>query len=280
MTNDMASLNLCDIFGRLKQSTSNALTALLDRVPYKVIDRLYLGSYYCCNYFLQSQTEILEEILDFAKKSNRKVTLVVPPVFEKDFDRVCTKALRLIECYAQVIDELTINDFGALEFFSKNVNVKINYGRTMAKDSRDIRYEDFFQSTSTPRVFEPFYEKLLSSYQVGCVELDCTHATIKIPEHKESLSVAVHIPYCYASIGSICEFAAVHRDGYNKFLYAGSCRCECNNMMIQCTYEENYNYLRLGRSVQYENSSCIIDATQPYRVIYTPVNELIVGGVL
>lgn len=133
------------------------------------------------------------------------------------------------------------------------------------------------------------YERRRIERAVGSIRIE-RYATSEIPleiiqlyvqpEHKESLSVAVHIPYCYASIGSICEFAAVHRDGYNKFLYAGSCRCECNNMMIQCTYEENYNYLRLGRSVQYENSSCIIDATQPYRVIYTPVNELIVGGAL
>lgn len=277
---DVASLNLCDIMGRFRSDTSASLRRLIERIPCKTVDRIYLGSYFCCNYYLQTQTAIYEGILSFAQHSNRHITLVVPPIFEKDFERICEKTLRLIETYASVIDELAINDFGALDFFSNHLDIKINYGRIMEKDSRDIRYEDFFQSSCTPRVFGTFYKNLLSEYHICGVELDCTHAGITIPMHNETLVIAVHVPYCYTSMGSICEFAAVHREGYNKFLYAGKCQCECNDMMIKCTYEERYDYLRLGRSVQYENGNCEIETKQPYRVIYTPINELIVGEIL
>ena len=271
------SLNLCDIIGRLPKDVPAAINSLIQAMPYEKADRLYVGSYYCDTYFLNTAPTVWEALFAYAANTGKKVTLVLPPVFEKDFEKIHSRTLALIQAAPGVLDELTVNDFGALCCFENNASVRLYFGRLLQKDSRDIRYEDFFNDTHTHRVFSDYYKQFFAEHHICGLELDCTHATISIPAHCDALTVAVHTPYCCTSVGSICEFAAVHRTGPQKFLYAGPCRGECNSMLLECTYEKKYPYVRLGRSVQFDNSNCKILSAQPYRTVYSPVKELLKG---
>ena len=176
------------------------------------------------------------------------------------------------------IDEISINDLGMLEMLKAEKSAKIVMGRVLQKDNRDPRYPDFFEQTHTHRVFGSYYSGFMKDNNISGLELDFTHREIAIPNISEPLKVAVHIPYCYMSMGSICEFASMNKADDMKFRFADSCQCECDRAFIECNYLNELRFLRIGRSVQFKNDKCKICTDVPYRLIYTPIKELVIDA--
>lgn len=267
-----SALNICDIFSRLEVTLKTIETRFFDAG--KKYNRLYLGSYYCDHYFTQTRIEEYMDILRFSRDHDLRTTVVIPPVFQANYDAVCSLAMELLNTEEGTVDEVTVNDWGMASVISELTSVKLNAGRLLQKDNRDPRYADFFDAAYVSRSFSNFYTDFFPDQDITGVEIDCTHKEIVIPKTSRPMQVSVHGPFCYISIGSICEFASMHKMVGRKFRYADVCSRECDRASIICRTQCGRDLLRLGRSVQFENSDCCISSAIPFRYIYSPYREL------
>lgn len=279
LENKKCSVNLCDYFGRIPNLLEeNGLENFLDDLSVGEVDRIYIGSYYCSNYFLKQSDTKFKRIINTAKKNNYKITLVIPPLFPKDISEVEKKIKTLLEYGVAVIDEVTINDFGMLVVRDLFKGKKINLGRLLQKDNRDPRYEDYYNEIHTFRTFSEFYREFYKKNYIHGVEVDCTNKVIDIPNDVPELEIGVHVPFCYISLGSICEFASMDKEKRNRFVFADSCKMGCNKAHIECIINENLKFYRIGRSVLFQNEECeILGDTTNLRIIYSPIRELFGG---
>ena len=245
-----------------------------DRFSGAGYNRIYIGSYYCDHYFLQAGWEPYRQILSFAAEKGLSVTLVVPPLFQSNLARGLELVRKIIDDGAGVVDEVTINDWGLADSLAGADSIRLNAGRLMQKDNRDPRYEDYFSSTYVSRAFSDFYKNFYPERGISGIELDCTHREIIIPQSVGHLQVSVHGPFCYISMGSICEFASMYKEAADKFRFADVCGCDCNHASILCSTQGGVTLLRLGRSIQFENPDCHILSEIPFRYIYSPYREL------
>ncbi len=267
-----SALNLCDVFSR-PEVTPETIETLLSGSGLE-FNRIYLGSYYCDHYFTQAGLEPYRSLLRFSRDHGLRATLVVPPVFQANYDAVCALVRDILNAEEGVADEIAVNDWGMASVFSALDGVRLNAGRLLQKDNRDPRYPDFFDSAYISRSFSDFYTGFFSEQGISGVEIDCTHRELVIPETRQPIQVSVHGPFCYISIGSICEFASMHKRDERKFRYADACAQECSRASILCRTQSGTELLRLGRSVQFENAECRVRSAVPFRFIYSPFREL------
>lgn len=272
---DEMSLNLCDLLGRSEKNISLWIDKLISAISVNNFSRVYIGSYYCDHYYLYTHKDKYTDTIRYAKENRFKITLVIPPLFESNLENGIDLAKYLIEESKSVIDEITINDWGMIQYFPGNFDVKLNMGRILQKDNRDPRYQDYFSEQHTHRCFSEFYKKMLSANEISGLELDCTHETIVIPNTFSDIRISVHTPWTYMSMGSICIFASMNKRIDRKFRFADVCSCECNKVAVQMNCEGNVSLYRFGRSIQFDNSDCKIISQVPYRYIYSPFNEII-----
>lgn len=267
-----SALNLCDIFSR-PEVTPEMIKTIFQGAG-RAFNRLYFGSYYCDHYFTQAGMEPYLNLLRFSRDHGLRATLVVPPVFQENYDTVCGLVREILNAKEDVVDEIAVNDWGMASVFSDLNGIRLNAGRLLQKDNRDPRYADFFDSAYISRSFSDFYTGFFSDQGITGVEIDCTHKEIVIPKTSQPIQVSVHGPFCYISIGSICEFASMHKTVERKFRYADVCSRECNRASVICRTQSGIELLRLGRSVQFENSDCCVRSAVPFRYIYSPYREL------
>lgn len=225
-----SALNICDIFSRPEVTLKTIETRFFDAG--KKYNRLYLGSYYCDHYFTQTRIEEYMDILRFSRDHDLRTTVVIPPVFQANYDAVCSLAMELLNAKEGTVDEVTVNDWGMASVISELTSVKLNAGRLLQKDNRDPRYADFFDAAYVSRSFSNFYTDFFPDQDITGVEIDCTHKEIVIPKTSRPMQVSVHGPFCYISIGSICEFASMHKMVGRKFRYADVCSRECDRASI------------------------------------------------
>lgn len=278
--NKKCSVNLCDYFGRISNLVEeNGLDEFLKGLHIGEIDRIYVGSYYCSNYFLKQSNANYTSIIYTAKKNNYKITLVIPPLFQKKLTEAEQKIKILLEEGADVIDEVTINDLGMLNVRSWFKGKKINLGRLLQKDNRDPRYEQYYNESHIFRTFSEYYKKFYKKEKIDGVEVDCTNKEIVIPNDVPKLEIGLHIPFCYISLGSICEYASMDKEKGKRFIFDDSCTMGCNRAHIECQLEDNLSFYRIGRSVVFQNEDCnILGKTNNLRIIYSPIKELFGGN--
>ena len=89
-----SALNICDIFSRPEVTLKTIETRFFDAG--KKYNRLYLGSYYCDHYFTQTRIEEYMDILRFSRDHDLRTTVVIPPVFQANYDAVCSLAMELL----------------------------------------------------------------------------------------------------------------------------------------------------------------------------------------
>lgn len=266
------AINLCDVFARLFPDFEKNLQKLLDRASKHNINRVYIGSYFCDHYFTQVSESKYRSILYYCAQHQIAVTIVVPPLFQENYQ----KGIRLVSLLAEnnTVDEIVVNDWGLISNLSLRDGVKLILGRLLQKDNRDPRYKEFFEEPYTSRLFTSFYQRFLAEKTIAGIEIDCTHQWIKIPPATAPDIICVHYPFCYISIGSICEFASMNKPAAKKFRFADTCRCECNAAAIRCLCDNGKDLIRIGRGVLFENRNCRIESGRPFRCIYSPYVEL------
>ena len=164
------------------------------------IERIYIGSYFCGNYFLHIKLEDIKTLLSHYKDKIR-VTLVLPMFSQHHLEQGKRKLSYILENSKNVIDEITVNDYGMLSYIRNTYDIKINLGRLFMKDYRDPRYGEYFQQVLKPKIFTNYLAELCRKYGIEGMEFDPTHQVIDFSKAPKNISIGIHTPLCYLTTG-------------------------------------------------------------------------------
>ena len=266
----MTAINFCDILNKHSLSLKILFEKLISYEP--KINRIYVGSYFCSQYFLS--INFWDELIRECEKDDIYITMCLPIFSEKDNEIAKSKISDILE-RSDIIDEVTVNDFGMLKYIAESFKNKINLGRLFFKDPRDVRIKSLYSSCTTPALLT--FD--LRAWKISGIELDMMSQEINIPsDYINSAVVCLHKPYCFLTTGNICKYGSIHQSIDHKFRPNGRCQIECSKVYEK--YFEDVNgrkvdIIRFGRGVYYKNLDSHIFGRQIDRVIYFPIDEVI-----
>ena len=272
-TNCISFCELLHIFTGNVERDSETLLVAKKRAGFTNYDRLYLGSNFCSRYFIKYAETALDSVAKTVDSEcgALKVTLCVPVFSQLYLEEGKKVILKLLNAYSNLIDEITVNDFGMLEFASKLNNVKLNVGRMMNKDTRDIRYAEYFNVARKPEVFT-LTNSVLKNYDINFYEHDVTNRVIDILNVKENVSI--YYPYAFATVGNICEYAGVSLPIEKKFRSNYYCAYDCVRFVNEYRNDYGNEYIKVGKTSYFKVDDFIVKADKPYRLVYEPFDAL------
>lgn len=247
----------------------NVLNEVKKKSGYDRFERVYVGSSFCAQYFLGTSKDLLRALCLFCEKEQMKMTLVLPMFAQKYVQAGKEKTVELLSVAGDYIDEITVNDYGMMQYFTNCYHYPLFLGRLLAKDYREIRYESYFQTACEPKIFNQTMTEFLKNYPIKGVELDPTHAVIQLSEAPNNYVIGVHYPYCYQTVGNICEAASVHKELTQKFRPNHPCHMECETLLQHFCDDEQNEYIKHGRSVYFLNDKVKIEGKDHIRLIYS-----------
>jgi len=270
----MFCLNLCDILlcDKLLDIGLKDFIENIFKNNKQTAERIYIGSNFCSQYFLSSK--YWNTLFEYLQDKDFHLTLVLPIFSEKDLQKGKDK-LDFVLKQLPKIDEITVNDYGMLDYIQNNYNFKVNLGRLFFKDTRDIRVFHLFKNSCTPALLSTDLEKL----NINSVELDLTHQTLDLSMYKNvNYIFSIHYPLCYATVGNICKYASINYDIEHKFRPNLPCAQDCFG--VYQTFGGNnsafdYKYYLLGRTVYFENNHFKGVKGRVDRKIYYPLYEFL-----
>lgn len=264
----MKCINLCDLLDKVDFYNNN-VEKILKSSYLADAKRLYIGSYFCSQYFLRM--DFISEIKQFLNEHSYSLTLVIPIFSEKD-SALSKEKIKHI-CDELPIDEVTVNDIGMLITIHSSYNFTVNLGRLFFKDARDIRLPSYYQHTIHPAFLDSL-NKYTTHYALNYAELDPISATLDV-HHNTDVKLALHEPFCYLTTGNICKFVSISKDIAQKFRPNASCNKECQRVYeIYFPNSNDYTLYRIGRAVYFEaEHPCIVNGSIE-RFIYNPFREM------
>ena len=241
------------------------------------LDRLYVGSNFCSQYFLRQPARLWREAFALCRREDVPATLVVPVFSQKDLAAGKARLDELMRENADVIDELTVNDVGMLARCHDRYGLPLNAGRLFSKEPRDPRYAELFEERH--RVSVPaLLTELFVRGEVRGIEIDPTHAALDLAELRglmPHVQVGVHVPYCFMSTGAVCELASARKPVREKFRPNAPCSLECARCAIGYELPYGARLLKWGRTVLFPNHGCSICEGEDFRMIVTPFDALV-----
>lgn len=233
-------------------------------------ERIYFGSSFCAQYFLNMSKKEIDLLVEVCKQQHIKLTMVLPIFTEKHLERAKEKIKAYINEFKGALDEVTVNDYGMLVYIHKHYSLlKLNMGRLFMKDYRDPRYEEYYNQPLKPKAFTNYLGKLVKDYHICSIEFDPSHKTIDMSEKPEEVEIALHTPYCYETVGQICQVAGISQPIEKKFRPNEPCQQECHTHKIHYFIDGGYTLLKLGRAVYFKNESCEVKGVECIRIIYS-----------
>lgn len=266
-------VSFCDLAHLIKSDVSDMLERCVKQAGYEHLARIYLGSNFCSRYFLHYTDDIFEQVTTYLKAYPEiKITLVVPIFSESCLEDGKKKIQSLLRKYGDVIDEITVNDYGAYLFVKDEKPCKkINVGRLLNKDVRDIRYADYFNKPHKPN-YIGIDSQFFADSEIKYHEIDLSNRFIDLRGVKEH--TAVYFPYCFVTVGGICEFASIPYSIEKKFRPNMMCAHSCDSVIVAYKNSFGNEYVKSGRAVYTKVSDFTIYADGDYRMIYEPIELL------
>lgn len=241
------------------------------------VERLYVGSNFCSQYFLRQPEQVWREAFALCRHERIPATLVVPVFSQKDLADACRRIDELLSAYGDVVDEITVNDPGMVAYCLDRYGRPLNAGRLFSKEPRDPRYAELFevrQAVGVPTLLT----ELFRHGELQGLELDPTHVALDLSElsgFMPHLQVGVHMPYCYLSTGSLCELAGIGRPVREKFRPNAPCSLECSRCAIGYGLPYGARLLKWGRAVYFPNHHCTVCEGEDFRMIVSPFDVLV-----
>lgn len=271
----MNCINFCELLfdcNKTDEQWDEVIKQSMELAHYEQCERIYVGSYFCANYFLHLKEELIQSLDQVCQKKHMKLTLVVPTFTQKDIVMGKKKIKKLSQFFSSQMDEVTVNDYGMLKFIHDQYKVSLNIGRLLMKDYRDLRYSEYFHQIWKPKIFTPYFDEILKQYEVSELEFDPTHEGLNFEKAPSDIEIGLHTPYCYMTVGHICEYGSIHKDIEHKFRPNDSCQLECKETMVHYHFHDEHNWIRYGRAVYFSNPDCKIHGVNRIRTIYFPVD--------
>lgn len=272
-------LNLCEISAQ-SSSSSETIQELFQNIEKDrnvKIERVFIGSSFCSQYFINFSSWV--KAVDFCRKKNIKITLVVPVFSESDLFIGKKKIDKILSESNEIIDEVTVNDIGMLSLFQAKKKLKINIGRLFFKDPRDCRVPAYTKLELSPQLLSCIGNQYLEKYNFNGIELDPTNEILNLSAAQPyNYSVAIHFPFCYTTTGNVCKFASIHKSIEKKFRPNTKCGMEClkivdyySGHVVQTDCDPTL--IRIGRTLYFKNDNVTFVGKQPDRIIYFPFEE-------
>lgn len=267
--------NFCEILENIMSiapKTETVIQKVMELAGYTKCHRIYVGSYFCSQYLLHLSCDLVEKLGKELSAMGIPITLVLPMFTEKDLTKGKEKIKELSALFGKEIDEITVNDYGMLAYIHQHYQVKINLGRLLFKDYRDPRYEEYYHQTGKPKYFTNQLENLCKEYEITGLELDITHEKLEISGAPMQVTLGVHVPYSYMTVGMVCEFASIPYDISDKFRPNLPCHKECLRNRLGFSMLEDRRYLKIGRTVYFEHPDGQVIGSNSYREIFAPID--------
>ena len=201
-------LNLCEIspaLFKLYDSIKRLFEAFEQKNNISPINRLYVGSAFCDLFFLKSIEPTLEQLFAFCIENNMKITLSVPIFLQNCINQGKEIVKRVIKHYGDIIDEISVNDFGMLQFIKDSFpNYKIRIGRLMNKQMRDPRYPD--QNNYS---LDDFLKCLPFDSNICGIDLDILQSNLSVDKNFQKEFIGFHSQLSYITTGNICNYKSL-----------------------------------------------------------------------
>ncbi len=271
----MICANFCEILNRdlFQEAVFEQTTSKIEKMYNEKVKRIYVGSSFCSQYFLK--INFWDLLIKYCNKMNYKITLCVPIFTEKDLSKGKEVIKRLIRTF-DAIDEITVNDYGMLDYISKSFKININLGRLLFKDARDIRVSSYFKLALKPSLLSFGFDTEI----IKGIELDPMSKELDLSDLSSTngLDIALHTPFSFITTGNICKYGSVHKKIEKKFRPNLECLQECS--CICEIYHERKNdnifdVLRFGRTAYFFNPSINIIGANIERYLYFPIKEIL-----
>lgn len=268
-------LNFCEILENILSNATDVEAAIknaMELADYAKCDRIYVGSYFCSQYVLNTSMDLMKKLLSTTNRMGIPVTLVLPMFTEKDLLRG-KEMINVFSSYFQKgIDEVTVNDYGMLEYIHQNYKILLNIGRLLFKDYRDPRHEEYYNNISKPKFFSDQFLSICRDYKINSLELDITHKELDLTDAPNDITISVHVPYTYMTVGMVCEFASIPYEISDKFRPNLPCKKECLKNRLVSNVLEDRIYLKIGRTIYFEQVYGNVSGVEKYREIFAPID--------
>lgn len=219
----MQTINLCDVIDRIPVSSLSGFTEKYDRV--------YVGSYFCNNYFFAISPRYYSRIFP-----DKKLTLVLPVVPESKNKLLWKYVDEAYRC--RNVDEVVVNSLGQLQRIKRYKRLNVVIGRLLTRTLRDGRYD--CEKSAAPTLDS--FNEITGKHPVSGIEYDYFGQTLPTGP-----SVRVHTPYYYQTTGAVCEVGALNKAPDRKFRCFAGCNGECNRHHEE--YDADPRYYKLGKTV-------------------------------
>ncbi len=236
-------LNLCDIGFRLK-----------DRMPARElicemggIDRVYIGSYFCEQYFLKTSLPVLEWCAAYCRSQGIRMACVVPIPSQRYLDS-CKKHLELLkEQYPDLLDMVCVNDPGMLQWAAGRFE-KTVLGRLFQKRIRDPRYAE----TSGNGAFSVSREmrERIGQYRIWGIEIEGIFGSVGKTDR--DFCIYSHVGLCYMSCMRECLYASLYRELPARFRTDTECGVECSRYRMKNKIQGGHEIFRIGKGIYFQ----------------------------
>ncbi len=267
-------LNLCEAaegyLVRFAGDVHAALSAYVAEAQFPSCGRIYVGSSFCVQRFLATPSWFYRAVADVCRAYDLRTTLVLPIPTQSALASVKERLSLLANLMGDVLDEITVNDVGMLEYASREYPFAINAGRLLSRDHRDPRYPDIFDEHAEPGILGFDWDAARKRYpRLRGVELDPVAPVIDVAEAPPGLTVALHIPYCYLSTSHFCESAARCKAASQKFRAEADCLSECLDEHVWYWDEAGTPLVKAGKTLYCWRESQL-RGVDDFRLVYAP----------
>ena len=290
-----------DEFHRRLSQVCNDACARLSR---QLLDRIYVGSYFCDRFFLSLDGGFYESLARFCGTYGLKATLVVPLFGQSTLKAGKARVEKLVALRGDdgpLFDEVVANDPAAALFLGELAGgrpgdgqtadegepdaaggkrpLRIVYGRMMAKSSRDPRHDVMADAPQPYALDAQQAAELAARFGYSMAECDPTAPVVDASAFGDALPLAVHAPHCLMTTGHICQQASLDLPRDRKFRADAPCRQECLRG-VQVYEHHSYDsgeprwFTRAGRTVYFENPAFELEGARAARIVWTPSDFL------
>ncbi len=244
--------------------------------------RLYIGDEFCIHR-LPSLDE-LDTICQLAKREDRGLTFLTPPLTDDGMDRCCPLFDFLKEKGLRT--EVVVNDWGVLFFLKEKYPFfQLSVGRLLNKGFKDPRLmnpdEASEFSAETAELFNTCtfdaIEFLAKMQELNVTRLERDLLPFGEPEiiRPGGLQASVYFPFGYITTGRVCWMKSFNTAAARRFSISNGCRQACNEISLKLNHAKtDLQLFQAGNTIFYLYAPAKLAAlikrakTQDLRLVY------------
>lgn len=243
-------------------------------------DGIYVGHECCKIQFAMFLEEFLNKRIELHKQEGMHISLVIPPLSEKNFDEIIE--IDKEREFGNLFDEYVCNDLGTISWLNEKFkSPQIRIGRNLEKTNRDVRVnvadgitDEFKSSYFEPIFTDPFWIDFLSKNNVKAFDTETIPNEKMVISKEVPFTIGIHFPDIILSCSHFCEYALDE-----SVPIVQKCTHLCDKYYKRIYLNEKYDTYLFGRTIvafQYDNDvNEHIFTENSVRIIY---GEKIVKG--